>query len=119
MQFAFHSHVGAEQRKLAAEEEAEIEFGVVAGGAAAGDQTAGEREAGEAVVPGGGADVLEDDVDAALVGDAANFVANFLRFVIDHVIGAELECFFELCVGTGGCDDAGAEEFRDLDGCGA
>jgi hypothetical protein len=60
--------------------------------------------------------MLEDDVDAALVGYAADFVAYPLRFVIDDVIGAELAGFLELCVGTGGGDDARAEEFRDLNG---
>jgi len=78
---------------LAAEEEAEVELRVITSRVAAGDQATGEREAGEAVVPSGGADVLEYDVHPALVGDAADLVANLLRFVIDNVVGAELPAF--------------------------
>jgi hypothetical protein len=60
--------------------------------------------------------VFEDDVDAAFVGDAADFVADFLRFVIDEVVGAELFGFFQLGVVTHGGDNARAEEGSDLDG---
>ena len=40
-QFVLGAHVGAENGKLAGEEETDIEFGVVTGGGAAGDQAAG------------------------------------------------------------------------------
>jgi hypothetical protein len=33
--------------------------------------------------------VFEDHVDAPLAGDPANFVANFLGFMVDDVVGAE------------------------------
>jgi hypothetical protein len=52
-------------------------------------EAAGVGEAGDAVVPSGGADVFEDHVDAAFGGDAADFFADFLRFVVDEVVGAE------------------------------
>jgi hypothetical protein len=111
----FSPHVGAGS-ELAGEEEAQIDFGVVAGGCAAGDKATANGEAGDAVVPSGGAYVFEDDVDAAFVGDATDFVANFLRFVIDEVLGAELFGFFQLGVVARGGDDARAEERGDLNG---
>lgn len=84
------THVGAEERELAAEEEAEVELGVVAGGDTAGDEAAAGSEAGDAVVPGSNADVFKDDVNAALAGEAADFVADFLRLVVDEMAGAEI-----------------------------
>src|SRR5207248_8145385 len=83
VELGLRTHVGAEERKLAAEEEAQIYLGIVARGGSAGDQAAGRREARETVFPCGGADVFEDDINAALISDAADFVANFLGFVMD------------------------------------
>lgn len=60
--------------------------------------------------------MLEDDVHAAFVGDAAYFVANFLGFVIDEVIGAECFGFGELYVGACCGYDTRAEEFGNLNG---
>src|SRR5216683_4141034 len=114
VQFGLGAHVRAEERKLAAEQEAEIKLGIVAGRCAARDQTASWSETGEALFPSSRADVFEDDVDAALASDAANFLADFLRFVVNQVIGAELPGFLELFVGAGRGDDARAEEFGDL-----
>src|SRR5216683_470720 len=114
VQFGLGAHVRAEERKLAAEQEAEIKLGIVAGRCPARDQTASWSETGEALFPGSRADVFENDVDAALASDAANFLADFLRFVVDHVIGAKLLGFLELFVAPGRGDDARAEEFGDL-----
>src|SRR5947208_598194 len=108
------THVRAEERKLAAEEETQVHLCVETCGGATGDQAAGRREAGEAVFPSGGADVFEDDVHAALVGDATNFVANFLGFVMDEMVGAEFFGLGEFLIGTCGGYDARAEEFRNL-----
>src|SRR5712692_10138476 len=94
----------------AAKKEAEIDFGVVASGGAAGDQAASGGEAGEAVIPSGCTNVLENNIDAPLVGDAADFVPDFLRFVIDKMVGAELPRFLQLFTGPGGSDDARAEK---------
>jgi hypothetical protein len=117
-ELGFGAHVGAEERKLAAEEEAQVDFGVEAGRCAAGDEAAAGSETRDAVVPRRGANVLKDDADAAFVRDAADFVANFLRFVIDEVVGAQLFGFLELFIGAGGGDDARAKKFRDLNGGG-
>src|SRR5713226_9774780 len=46
------AHVGAEQRKLAAKEESQVDLGIVAGSGAAGNKAAAGGETGEAVVPG-------------------------------------------------------------------
>jgi len=85
---------------LAAEEEAEIKLRVITSRVAASDQSTGERETREAIVPSGSANMLESDVYSPLVGDAADLVANLLRLVIDNVVGAELQGFLELGVGT-------------------
>src|SRR6266566_1008144 len=113
VQLGLGAHVRAEQRKLAAEQEAEIKLGIVAGRCAARDQTAAWSEAGEALFPSSRADVFENDVHTAL-GDAANFLPDFLRFVVDPVIGAKLAGFLELFVAAGRGGDASAEEFGDL-----
>src|SRR3989442_3509659 len=116
VKLGFGAHVGAKERELAAEEKAEVDLGVVARGGAAGDEAASGGEAGEAVIPSGYTDVLENNIDAALIGDAADFVADFLRFVIDEMIGAELFGFLQLFIGAGGSDHARAEKLCDLNG---
>ena len=93
VKLGLRAHIGAQQRKLAAKEETEVNFGVVASGGAASDKPASGGQAREAVVPGGCANVLEDDVHAAFVGDASDFVADFLCFVIDEVVSTKLLCF--------------------------
>src|SRR5215831_9882388 len=64
-EFGFSTHVGSKDRELAAEEEAEIDLGIIAGSGAAGDEASATSKAGNTIVPGGGADVLEDDVHPA------------------------------------------------------
>src|SRR5229473_8587611 len=116
VEFGLRAHVGAEQRKLAAEEESQIDLGVVAGGGAASYQAAAGGETGEAVVPGSRPDVFEHNIDAALTRDAADFIADFLRIVIDEMVGAELFCLLQFLIGAGSGDDARAEEFGNLNG---
>src|SRR6266849_4941297 len=117
-QLRFRAHVRAEQRKLPAEKEPEVHPGVESGGGAAGHESPGGREAGEAFVPSGGADVFEDDVHATLPCDAAHFVADFLRFVVDEMIRAKLFALLQLRVAAGSRNHARAEEFGNLN-CGA
>src|SRR4029077_722863 len=116
MKLGFGAHVGAEKRKLAAEEEAQVQFRIETGCGTAGNKPAAGREAGKTVIPCGGPDVFEDHVDAALVGDAADFLADFLGLVIDEMVGAELLGFLKFFVAAGSGDDASAEEFGDLYG---
>src|SRR5436309_2178500 len=89
-QLRFRAHVRAEQRKLPAEKEPEVHPGVKSGGGAAGHEPPGGSEAGEAFVPSSRANVFEDDINPALSSDAAHFLADFLRFVIDEMVRAEL-----------------------------
>ncbi len=112
----FRAHIGAEKRELAAEKESQVDLGLVAGGGAAGDQAASGGKAGEAVIPSGCTDVLENNIDAPFIGDAADFVADFLRFVVDEMVGAELFGFLQFFIGADGSDDARAEKFGDLNG---
>ena len=88
----------------------------MAGGGAAGDQTSAGSEALQTVIPGGGANVLDDDVDAAVVGEAAHFLGNRHDEVVDDFIGAEFASLGKFFVGAGCGDDARTEELGDLDG---
>src|SRR5882724_7243787 len=113
-QLRFCAHVGAEERKLAAEEEPEVHPGVEAGGGAAGHEPPGGREAREAFVPSSSANMFEDDVDAALPCNAAHFLANFLRFVIDEMVRAKLFALLQLRVAADCGDHLRTKEFCDL-----
>ena len=73
---------------MADEKIVDINFSVGAGGGAAGYQAAVHGQAADAVVPGGLAYVFEDYVDAAAIGEAFDFFGDFLRGVIDDVVGA-------------------------------
>jgi hypothetical protein len=110
------AHIGADNGKLAGEEETDIEFGVVAGGGTASDQTASGGQALEAFAEGGGADVLENNVHAAIVGEAANFLGDGHNAVMNDFVGPELFGFGDFFVVAGGGDHAAAKEFGDLDG---
>src|SRR5690348_16676530 len=113
--FGFASHVGAENGLVAAEEEAEVDFGVVAGGGAAGNQTAIGGKAGEGLVPSGRADVLEDDVHAtAAVSQVAHFGLPVGLAVQNNVVSAERFCFGEFFFAAHGGDNARVENFGDL-----
>src|SRR6266850_5110759 len=93
-QLRFCAHVRAEQRKLPAEEKPEVHPGVESGGGPASHESPGGREAGEAFVPCGGPDVFEHDIHPALPCDASNFLADFLRFVIDEMVRTKLFALF-------------------------
>ena len=108
------AHVGAEDGKLAIEEEANVEFGVRASGGAAGDETPGGGEAFDAFAPGGFADVFKDDVDAAIVGETANFLGDGHDAVMNDFVGAELFGFGEFFIVAGSSNHAAAKEFGDL-----
>jgi len=113
------AHVGAENGELAAEQETDIEFGVGAGGGTAGDEAAGGGQAFDTFAPGGFADVLEDDIHAAIVGEAANFLGDGHDAVMNNFVGTKLLGFSDFFVGACGGDYTATEEFGDLDGGGA
>src|SRR6267143_1316180 len=117
-QLRFCAHVGAEQRKLPAEKEAEVHPDVESGGGPAGHESPGGRKAGKAFVPSGRANVFEYDINPALSCDAAHFLADFLRFVIDEMVRTKLFALLQLRVAASSGNHARAEEFGNLN-CGA
>ena len=70
-----------------------------------------------AAVPGRLADVLDDHVDAALVGEPAHLGDDVLLVVVHDVIGAERPHALELGLGAGRGDHARAVQPRDLHRC--
>src|SRR4051794_34274893 len=62
------THRRAEDGEELEEDQADVERGVAAGGGAAGDQAPAARQDLERLLEGLAADVLENDVDAALAG---------------------------------------------------
>src|SRR5882672_3123709 len=89
VQFAHRPHVRTEQRKLARKQETQIDFGFRTGRSAARDKSARGLERLHALVPGSGADVLEDDVHAFKIRDLANLLRNLLLVVVDDVVRAQ------------------------------
>ena len=65
---------------------------VRAGRGAAGDQAAMVGKAGRRLLPGGRADVFDDDINPLLAGDAADFVFDALLVVVDDFVGTEILC---------------------------
>jgi hypothetical protein len=101
---------------LAGKEETDIEFGIVAGGGTASDQTATGSEAFEAVIPCSGTNVFDDNIDAAIVGEATHLLGDGHDEVVDDFVSAEFAGLGKFFVGAGGGDDAGTEELGDLNG---
>src|SRR5579862_4325833 len=93
---------------------AQIETYVGSGGRAAGDQRPGVFERANALVPGGGAHVFDDDVHPLFVGDSADFVRNLLLVVIDAVVGAKSSSLLKLGLIAGGRDHAAVKHLRNL-----
>src|SRR3990167_4249247 len=81
------SHRGSQDLLLFDEEMKKIDLDLRAGRCSAGDEPPAERQGLEALLPGGGADVLEDDIDAAPVREFPDLVRDLLFVVIDDVIG--------------------------------
>jgi len=118
-EFILRSHVGTEDGELAGEEEAEVDLRVIAGGTTASHKAAADGKAFHAFVPGGCANVLEDDVHAVIVGDAANFLGDGHDAVMNDFVSADVLGFFEFFVAASSGDDMSAEEFGNLDGSAA
>ena len=72
---------------MPAEQDAQIDLGVVTGGGPARDEPAAADEALEAAVPRGGADVFDDDVDAAALGE----ILDLRNDIVGGVIGSLAE----------------------------
>src|SRR6266446_1542735 len=117
-QLRFCAHVRTEQRKLATEKKPEIHPRVESSGGPAGYEAPRRGKAGEAFVPRGGANVFEHDINPAFPRNAAHFVTDFLRFVIDEMVRAKLFALLQLRVAAGRRNHARAKEFGNLN-CGA
>ena len=90
MQFGQAAHRRSEDREELEEDQADVDCCVAAGGRAAGDQPATASEGTERALERLAADVLEDDVDAALAGEAADLLGEVDFAVEDRLVGAEL-----------------------------
>src|ERR1700739_874349 len=88
-QFTFVAHVRAYEGKLAGKEEAQIDFAVMARGGAASHETAGGGQAFDALVPSGCADMLKNDIDAMIAGEAANFLGDGHDAVVNQFVRAD------------------------------
>src|SRR5208337_3233338 len=114
VQLAHCAHVGAQQRELAREQEAQIEVAFRASGRSASNQRAAEFQRLQALLPGGLPDVLEVDVHSAFVGDAPHLVANFLLVMVDGVVGAKPARLLELALIARGGNDFRREHLANL-----
>ncbi len=85
-------------------------------GRAAGDETAAALQAQHRAGPGVGADMLEDDVDALLLGQLAHDALEAVLAVVDDVVGAECRRLRHLVGGADGGDDRAAHLLGQLDG---
>src|SRR6202035_2694865 len=111
VQLGAAAHVRTEQRQLAREEITQIELRRKTGGGATGHETAAGRKAQNALLPSGGADVLEYDVHASLDGEAPDFFGNLLLRVIDDLIGTEVAGFFQFSAAAGRGDHTRTHQF--------
>src|SRR5690349_23304855 len=93
IQLGTAAHIGAKQRELPRKEITQIQLRGRACGGAAGNQAPAGGETQNALVPGGDADVLEDDVHAALGREPPDFFGDFLLRVIDDLVSAKLASF--------------------------
>src|SRR5438552_2930887 len=80
---------GAVQRLVLAVELEERQHDVVARRVAADHEAAAPGERPEALGPGRGADVVDDDVRAPAAGEPSHLVRDALLMVVDRVLGAE------------------------------
>src|SRR5215472_9993160 len=104
MKLALRTHERTQERKLAREEEAEVEGGLRPGGGAAGYDLAAWLQRFHALLPGGLPDVLEDDIAHTPVGKIPHFLGNLLLVMVDDVIGPQLTALVELVFVAGGGD---------------
>ena len=59
--------------------------------------------------------MFEDDIDAFFLGDLACLGGPGILAVIDDMISAKFETFFDLVVGADGCDHRAADFLGKLD----
>src|SRR5882762_6215497 len=113
------SHRRAEDGEQLEEDQAEVDGDVAAAGGAAGDEAAAFGERAQGTLEGLAADVLDDDVDAALLRKTAHVIEKIDFGVEDHLVRAEGHRARGLLRGAGGGVDRGTPQLGDLNGCAA
>src|SRR5438132_2338788 len=84
------THCGAENRQQLEKDQANVDGRFAAGRSAARNETSAFGEALERALERLAADVLEDDIDAAFVGECARDRDKIRLAIEDRLIGAEL-----------------------------
>ena len=88
IEVAHRAHIRAQHAQLTGVDEAEIDARVGPSSGPAGYHGACGFKRFHALVPGGGTDVFEDDVNAFPVRNFLHLVRNLLLVMVDHVVGA-------------------------------
>src|SRR5690606_34361780 len=108
--------VRADDPQLEGPDEAQVLDGVVAGGRAADEDRAAEAHGAQGGRPRVATGEVDDDVDAALAGEAVGLAVvvldpgeEVLLAVVDRLVGADLAELGALLVRAGGGDDVRAE----------
>src|ERR1041385_1613833 len=104
----------AEDAQVVPEHAAQIDGRIRAGCSAAGHDAAAFRRGREAFVPRFPADAVNDDVNAALLGQGARFFGEVVLRVVNAVVGAPVIGQRELLFAGGGDDDVRAHLLRYL-----
>src|SRR5579864_3725795 len=95
----------------------QIDTDVWTGGRAAGHKRAAALQALHALIPGSRADVLDDDIDAFLIGDLADLFRDFLLVVVDPLVRAEDASLLQFAFVSGSRNNTALEHLGDLN-CG-
>jgi hypothetical protein len=114
-QIRLAAHRRAEHLDLAKEDVAQIDVRVKPRRRAARDDPPAVLHRANALLEHVAADVLDHEVDAALLRQPARLRHEVPARVVDHLVRAELLRACELLVGPGGRDHARAVQLRDLD----
>jgi NAD(P)-dependent dehydrogenase (short-subunit alcohol dehydrogenase family) len=71
----------------------------------------------QALHPGVSSDIVDNDIDAALVREVADLLIKIFLGIVDQEVRAELLRALEFGVCAGGGEDAASHHLRDLEGC--
>src|SRR5438128_1837377 len=108
------THCGAENRQQLEKDQANVDGRLATGRSAARDETSTFGEALERALERFSADVLEDDIDAALVGERPYDRDKICLAIEDRLIGAELLRAFRFLGAADGRVNGRMPQLRDL-----
>ena len=106
--------VGADDLKLLVEDVVDLDFALVGSRAADRHQAAAARQRADRLVEDFAADVLDDHVDAALVGALHDLFLEIDLVVVDDLVGTELARLLQLPICARRGVDVGPVELGDL-----